>query len=235
MYRVNDGALVQLNFVGAEKIPVVIVDDFLLDADDIKKSAEPLTFDIDKMTYYPGLRYPVDGVYGISLVRATSQILKAAFNLDLDVIGSVENYFSMVVLAPDQLSPYQKIPHYDFALKKGVAAIHYLCNEEHGGTSFYRHRATGFEFIDHQRFQSYDAILSRELQSSDTRVGYILDSTDQFEKIGTVQAKYNRLVMYPGCVLHSGDIKKQYALDPSTKTGRLTVTSFIHVKQDLTR
>jgi hypothetical protein len=99
------------------------------------------------------------------------------------------------------------------------------------GTSLYRHIPTNFEYVDEQRYTSYTAKIQERFPTEDKYPeGYINGSTDQFEEILSVDAVFNRLLMYRGTSLHSGKIGKDYNFDPSPATGRLTLTSFFEFK-----
>ena len=122
----------------------------------------------------------------------------------------------------------QRIPHFDAPTRNSLAVIHYLSDAPNSGTSLYRHRETGYEYIDQLRLESYKQNLQRQFDNpSQYPSGYIHGSTKEYEEISSHKAVYNRLLMYRGSSLHSGIIKPDYNLDPSPETGRLTVTSFI--------
>ena len=99
------------------------------------------------------------------------------------------------------------------------------------GTALYRHKPTGFEYVDEQRYTPYmESIEQRYPSESHYPEGYINGSTDCFEEVASFDAVFNRLLMYRGTSLHSGKIGKDYNFDPSPATGRLTLTSFFEFK-----
>ena len=55
---------------------------------------------------------------------------------------------SLVTTPPEKLTYLQRIPHIDSVASKELAFIHYLFKADLGGTAFYRHRKTGFEYVD---------------------------------------------------------------------------------------
>jgi hypothetical protein len=59
---------------------------------------------------------------------------------------------------------------------------------------------------------------------------YINGDNQYYEQIGSYDAKFNRIVMYRGNVLHSANIAPDFNFDPNPRTGRLTLTSFIQCR-----
>ena len=230
--KLGGGARGSTGTAGAEKAPYLVVDGFL---DSPQLMIDSLTdsqkFSADA-TYYPGIRQRASREYSRFLVGALQKKLLSHFDVDISRIRSVESYFSIITREPDKLDFMQVIPHFDFPLKRGLASILYLCDSSKGGTSLYRHKRTGFERIDQERFSLYKDTLEKEFNSSSEALdGYINETNNFFEKIHSFDAKFNRLVMYRGSSLHSGDISADYDFDPSPRTGRLTLTSFIHVNE----
>ena len=62
-----------------------------------------------------------------------------------------------------------------------IAVLHYLFDTPHGGTSFYRHRSTGFESITPERAEDYAARLRQELEASPPPAAYTTGDTELFE------------------------------------------------------
>lgn len=228
--RLNRNAKIKHGYIGVERAPLLLVDDFLDNVDCLNAAESICAAPIKDKTFYPGLRSHASKEYQFNLIAGLSRPLETHFGVSMADVKSIESYFSVVTLKPEDLSPFQRIPHFDFPLTQGLAAIHFLCDETFGGTSFYRHRDTRFEYIDESRFPVYKAKLEKELNSGNSSQGYITGSNALFEKIFSVPAKYNRLAIYRGSSLHSGDIDDSYRCDTPSKSSRLTVTSFIHFK-----
>ena len=153
------------------------------------------------------------------------------FQLEVRQIKSAVSKFSIVTTRPDDLDLLQRIPHFDSPSRKGLAFVHYLHSIPSMGTALYRHKPTGFEYVDEQRYSQYmENIQQRYPTKSDYPEGYINGSTDHFEEVASFDAVFNRLLMYRGTSLHSGKIGKDYNFDPSPATGRLTLTSFFEFK-----
>ena len=57
--------------------------------------------------------------------------------------------------------------------------------------------------------------------------GYITSSTDHYEIIDEFEYRTNRLVIYPGNLLHSGLVRPDRDINPDPSRGRLTANLFI--------
>ena len=228
--RLNKNAKVKSGYIGAEQAPLLLVDDFLDDPSVLNVVEGLRTRPLIDKSLYPGLRSIAPKAYQFSLVAGLSKQLENHFGVSMLDVKSIESYYSVVTAKPCDLSPVQRIPHFDFPLTSGLAAIHYLCGAPFDGTSFYRHRHTGFEYINEARYPLYKKELEEELNGSHLSQSYINQSSKLFEKVFSVPAQYNRLAIYRGSSLHSGDIGEDYKCDEPSESSRLTVTSFIHFK-----
>lgn len=160
-----------------------------------------------------------------------SKLIAEVFQLPQSRIQSVQSFFSIVALPGEKLDVRQRIPHFDIPLKTGIATIHFLCSNKFGGTSFYRHKRTGYEFIDKSRVEPYSDVLYKEIRNQGMpKPVYINGDTAQYQRIASYGAEFNRILIYRSSSLHSGDIAPDYSLDPDPRAGRLSVTSFIKGK-----
>ena len=64
-----------------------------------------------------------------------------------------------------------------------------------------------------------------ELDRHPAPARYFADSDAQFELLGVMPARFNRLVVYRGSLLHSAIVNPR-RLDADPRTGRLTVNTF---------
>lgn len=227
-YVLCEDAKIECFKLGNEQQEVVLVDSYLKGALDLKKYAIEGNEFARADSFYPGLRMPIPQEYTIALLKNLGYFMAQFFGLEIRGIKTAISRFSIVTTAPDDLDLLQRIPHFDSSSRKGLAVVHYLQSIPSMGTALYRHKPTGFEYIDEQRYTSYmNKIEQRYPTKKDYPIGYINGSTDQFEEIASFDAVFNRLVMYRGTSLHSGKIGQDYNFDPHPSTGRLTVTSFI--------
>lgn len=108
--------------------------------------------------------------------------------------------------------------------------MHYLNPGEFGGTGLYRHKPTGYENITVDRVEGYlQSARSFVDQQGQVKPKYFTESTEHYELIEKLDYQQNRLVIYPGSLLHSGyidDCSRDLSSDP--KTGRLTANFFIY-------
>ncbi len=224
----NEAATSRIVRIGREREPLCIIDDFL---------AEPLKFRNQAIqgaaprpddTLYPGLRAPAPEAYQALLDATLRDVASTVFEIDVPLSPSLVSYCSLVATPPEKLKPAQQIPHFDQPNREDLAVMHYFCEPHLGGTSFYRHRSTGFEYVDEARMPGYFESLEREVreQGLPQPPAYICGDTELFERIHEVQAKWNRLVVYRTSSLHSGSIDKDYPFDTNPLTGRFTIASF---------
>ena len=211
---------------GNEQEPIVIIDDFSSDPEGLRAAAAGLTFE-RRGPYYPGIRAGADPSYLRERSESLRQILSDVFGVSHGA-GLVECNYSLVTTRPEDLSVIQRLPHFDSTDRGRFALLHYLSNEKAGGTAFFRHRATGFETVSAERLDTYNAALAGEAEKLGLPPAeYYRGDTDQFEQIGLVEARPNRLAIYRGLTLHSGIIPEDFSFEASPATGRLTVNTFL--------
>lgn len=144
--------------------------------------------------------------------------------------------YSMVTLPPQSLRPYQCICHRDSQnvppQQSIQASVLYLFKDENlGGTGFYEPARS----IDEIALLSHDAsTLSNEAFATKYAIqpGYMHQSSRYFAKIGSVPAKWNRLIFYDGSILHSGDIVAPDKLSSDPLNGRLTLNGFFTCRRN---
>lgn len=217
---------VQHHAIGTGQHPLIIVDDFLKNPDDLIAHAGSLDgFSSDDRNFYPGVRRPTPEPYAQRLASFLETLLTKRCNV-------ITSMFSIANQDPKTLKPVQSIPHYDTSDDNQFGVVHYLCGPEYGGTSFYRHKATGFEQITDEHKPLYQRTLQREATTSGLpEPGYINGDTDLFERFAQVEAKFNRLIIYPSNLLHAGNIFKVDTGHSSLDAQRLTTTSFIRISR----
>lgn len=224
MLRINPDRVVTHLSIGAERLPLVCVDGLFLDPGQIIDLARDAMF-VDVGSNYPGVRAPAPSAYVDALLDAVNGAVTEAFGApmsrDLEMCA-----FSMVTTPPAKLLARQRNPHFDGPETDRIAFIHYLCAPGQGGTSLYRHRSTGLAEITPTNIAAYQATLAAELAKETPAQGYVRDATGLFERIHAVDAVFNRLIVYKGNALHSGDIGPGTVLSEDPGRGRLTVNGF---------
>lgn len=213
--------------VGKEKMPLLVVDNFIKDAQSLVDFCLANNNFTKSDRFYPGLRMEGPQKYMAAMHFYLGELFHAIFGLQKDKWQSGRSLYSMVVLPPEQLNIQQCIPHVDSFSRSAIACVHFLCDDTKGGTSLYRHKKTGFECIDEQRVEEYNQVAIAEGVLDLPQKSYMNGSNYFFKQIACVDAKFNRLVVYPSAVLHSGNIAPDFDFDPNPVSGRLTLNSFI--------
>ena len=219
--------------IGLEKNRILIIDDFMDGAYQlIEQACAMVPFPTEGVTYYPGLRRmitPADTLTDLHVnesMEAIAPLICKVFGLRTFKV--TEASFSLVTRQPQDLSPAQRLPHYDQTHPQFLAVLHYLSPKPQGGTSFYRHRATGFERIAPDRESLYALTRGQEITAGgEPPARYFVDSDPYFERIASFETRFNRLLVYRGSLLHSGDIPADFAFSPDPAVGRLTCNIFI--------
>ena len=211
---------------GLEAQPVVTVFEALADADAVVEIAARHRFGTHG-PFYPGIRAAVSEKIAMPLVEPLLERLIEVFALPRPPLFR-ECYLSVVTHAPAELSPIQRLPHFDGTERERLAVLLYLDKAQRGGTAFYRQRATGFESVDGERFDGYRS----QLEAAIAKHGlpgpaYISGDTEIFEQIHRVSDTFNSMVIYRGNTLHCADLKPDFMPDPDPKLGRLTLNLFL--------
>ena len=213
--------------IGRERAPLLVVDRFVANPDALVEQAKALDFHFTPLAF-PGIRALAPNNYQCLLLEALAPHIVTHFGLPAERLRLAMCHYSLVTLQPAELAPLQRVPHVDSLEHDGLATIHYLFRKELGGTSFYRHRTTGFESVDASREHSYVAAVERELSAPDAPPpAYINGDTALFERIEAQPAVFNRMLVYKRNSLHSGSIPPDFVPDPNPATGRLSINSFI--------
>lgn len=226
--RFNPEAQVRVDYVGTERQPVVCIDRFLVGAESLRAYAIDSNSFGDNTGFYPGIRCAAPEVYYQVLQESLPGLIARVFGIGPEQIACAESTYSLVTTRPEDLHPVQRIPHFDSNRPTELAMIHFLCGSDMGGTSFYRHRSTGYEFIDSQRRERYWAALEADAKTGGIPTpAYINGDTDQFERIASYEAAFNRLLLYRCTSLHSGNIAAGFDFDTDPAKGRLSINTFL--------
>ena len=218
--------------LGDEAEPVMVVDGVMASPQALVDYAAGETFapPPEGENFYPGLLAPAPLDYVGALCRALAPAIIEAFGLrDVKLAGATCNY-SLVTLAPERLNTAQRLPHVDTDDPLQFAVLHYLCDAPFGGTAFYRHRATGYETLRPERLARYKAVLAEELAAAPPPAAYVDGDTAQHERIGQIEARFDRVAVYRSRLLHSGLIAPDAPLSEDPRKGRLTANVFLNFR-----
>jgi hypothetical protein len=227
-FSLNPRPRASLLHVGVEREPVLVVDDLMLRAEAlIDYAAGEVEFEDagGPQGGYPGLRAPAPLPYVNAVVRGLDPLVREAFGLGDVKLARAECRLSMVTLPPGALKATQRVPHVDTFDPLQFAFLHFLCDPRFGGTAFYRQRASGFEAITEARGAAYTQARDRVIGGAEA--DYIRSDTADYERIGAVEARFDRLIVYRSRLLHSGLIPSGIDLPADPRRGRLTANIFV--------
>ena len=220
----------QMLHIGRERAPLLVIDEFAPDPEQLVALAAPRHFRTTTR-YFPGIRAKAPRSYQRLLLETLGETLRDFFGLAGNSLSFSMCHYSLVTTPPGKLEPVQRIPHIDSVDGGGLATVHYLFRQPYGGTAFYRHRSTGYEYVDARRGQPYFAALERELTGTHAPpAAYIDGDTPLFEEIARQEGAFNRMLVYRRNSLHSGCIPAGMPLVPDPLTGRLSINCFIDVE-----
>lgn len=212
--------------LGREGRPLLVIDNCLGQADELVDSAINKVYG-NPATYYPGVRAKVPLAYQQFVLEELGGVIAEIFRPP-NQLRFTSCHFSLVTTPPDKLEYMQRIPHVDSLNNHELAFVHYLFKRDLGGTAFYRHRQTGFEYIDQDRLADYNRYMNSEAAGPHSPApAYIRGDTPLYEQIGQQDGVFNRLILYRRTSLHSGVINPGFVPDANPKTGRLSVTGFL--------
>lgn len=210
---------------------LVFIDDFLENPHDLVEAAAGASFSpypgVAERKGYPGVRAPVPADYSAQLTALMEPLIRLNFDVPQALaLRKSECAFSLTTLRPDELGPLQRTPHFDASTPHHMAVLLYLCGPEHGGTAFYRHKATGLQQVTGDNCEAFLDTYYAELNARPPAQRYFDDGDAHFEFLGMMPARFNRLVVYRGSLLHSAVVNPRLSLSSDPRTGRLTANSF---------
>lgn len=213
--------------IGAEGAPLLVIDDLVSDPDRLVRKAATRHF-VAQSSSFPGIRAPAPLSYQQFLETTLKPLLQEHFDFQPGRFAFPMCHFSLVAQPAEKLAFLQRVPHIDSVRGDGIATVHYLFRGDWGGTAFYRHRQSGFEYIDEKRHRAYFDCLARESRSEEAaRPGYINEDSTLFQRIADVEGVFNRMIVYRRNSLHSGLIDNARVPPADPVAGRLSINSFI--------
>jgi len=229
LFAFNNDAEVRVAHIGRRAIPVTLIDNVLREPQGVASLGFAQSYAADSSNLYPGLRAPMPGIFSTALRAWLTPILQRTGVLeDNRAIYRDVSFFSVVTTASTDLLPIQRIPHYDSTDPNLFAAVIYLCGTSFSGTSFYRHRKTGYEEITEENRHNYQIALDSDMRVHGApQKEYMNGDSVLFEAIFSTELKFNSAVIYPGRILHAGNIKRQFEPPKDKSDWRLTVTSLL--------
>lgn len=226
---INPAARIRIVPVGRSREPVVVVEEALLDPQSAIEQAARLSFEAadEGRGGYPGLRAKAPRALAGLLVDGTMPLIERVFGLRPSSLSGFDASFSIVTAAPETLHPMQRIPHIDTRDPRRIAILCYLARHSIGGTAFFRQVSTGIEQVDPDSFGAYEAARRSDLARLPPGGSYPGAGTPGYSETAHFEARFNRLLVYRSCSIHSGTIPSDAALSADPRRGRLTVNLFI--------
>ncbi|RME68752.1 MAG: hypothetical protein D6782_00745 [Alphaproteobacteria bacterium] len=217
---------VAIYFMGAEKRPIIVIENFIPEPGVLLEEAKRAAFR-PFVRFFPGVQAPFPFARLNTFLAPHAAHICRAFGF-AQLPPTIECGFALVTTPPDKLLPLQRIPHIDTPDNDRIAVLAYISGERFGGTAFYRHKSTGFEFIDAARVAAYNTALDRDVEKHGVPApSYICGDTGLFERIAAFDAKPGRALIYHSNSLHSGTIRNAQALSNDVAEGRLTLNAFL--------
>ena len=214
----------------------IVIDEALVDPERLVQFAgdQRDTFQAVDFNAYPGVLLPAPAPLSAALNDFFARHIRRHFDARRTL--RMHSRFALVTLPPQALQPCQQVCHRD---SQGLderesiqASVLYLFKDESlGGTSFYEPARSEEEI----QWLFHDAsTLSPEAFARKYAIepGYIHGSNQYFTRVGSVPAKWNRMIFYDGSLLHSGDITAPEKISADPLTGRLTLNGFFTCRRN---
>lgn len=231
LIQINPKAALKVRKVGKEGTPLIIIDDFAQDTTAvIDYACDSANYGPDTTSAYPGVRAKLPRDYVITVLNAVYRLLFQVYSVPANLgMKPVNTVYSVITRPEEDLEVKQRLPHFDSNGPYYLAILHYLQPGDFCGTGLFRHRPTGYEKILENRSAEYHR--SQELflsEHGNPPRKYIRASDDHYELYDQIDYQPNRLVVYPGSLLHSGLVIPEVDIDPNPQTGRLTANVFVN-------
>lgn len=231
--QVNPGASLKVVNVGYEQTPVIIIDDFAVDtADIVDYACRSVEYGPDGTSAYPGVRGKLPRGYVIPVLNKIFRLLFQVFSVPASLgLKPVNTVYSLISCPEDELTPAQCVPHFDSNGPYYLAVLHYLNTGSFCDTGLFRHKPTGFEkILENRRDEFFESSRAFTQAHGQPPRKYINATNDHFELYERIEYRPNRLVAYPGSLLHSGLVDPAVDINPDPATGRLTANIFVDFK-----
>ena len=214
--------------IGHEQTRVLLIDNAFQHIDAVQEMAAAQTYTPENATYYPGVRAPCPTGLRDAMLAVSTGLIRQAYQLSSHQrLADQGSWLSLAATPPEQLHPLQCVPHFDSQHSTDFAIMLYVNDGGYQGTGFYRHNPTGFENITPSRWPGFEA--SRRAYESEfgrRKQDYFASSNDEYTLMGKIDYMPNRMVIYPGTLLHSGLVDSNADLSTNPTSGRLTVNVF---------
>jgi hypothetical protein len=217
---------IQIHALGAEQRPLILIDGFAPQPQQLVAEAQACAF-APLGRFFPGVRAPFALQRFDCMMAPHQALVRRVFGAER-AYCAIDCTLSLVTTPERELHALQRIPHIDTTDPDRLAVLVYLSGARFGGTGFFRHKSTGYEFIDASRSAAYNAALDADVaQHGPPAQAYVTGDTPLYEMIASFAFKPGRALIYSVQSLHSGLIQAPEALSGDPGTGRLTLNGFV--------
>jgi hypothetical protein len=212
-----------------------VIDGALADPDALIGWARRQAFSPPRGYPYPGLVCDAQPTVAQLMTEFFARTVRGAMGARRTLDSTTR--FSLVTVPPDELEPRQWQCHRDRIAANPhevlfAASVLYLFRDAAlGGTSFYTPRQLAART---DRLIADSQTLSAPEFSSryGLKPGYMAGSNAYFERIASVPAAWNRMIVYDGSLFHSADIDHPERMSANPAQGRLTLNGFFTCKRN---
>ncbi|WP_434939469.1 DUF6445 family protein [Shewanella sp. HL-SH8] len=232
MYSLSSNLKINLTHIPHSNASIWIIDNVIDDFDKVLHYCDKIAYfnpvGADG-TLFPGMRDEMPKPYYRLLSSLFNRLSEHPQGHIFKQFQIIKSWLSKVTLPPEQLDVIQTMPHFDSLSVNHIAAVHYLNDNCLGGTSFYRYKGIDKLQLAHEDKAVILKMVEEVKQAADVRGGYINETDQFFEKVFSVDAKSNRLIIYASNILHSANITEAVEFDKSSSYNRTTINSFFSV------
>lgn len=228
-FRPNPKCTMALRELGPDKVPLIIADNLLANPQDWLRFAEEnvhFARGPDGGVHFPGVRGPVPDVYIDILFGILGPVIEKAYGFVRDRLTE-RAMFSLTTTPPQELQPLHKVPHYDGVGLQRLSAVHFMFKGDQGGTAFYRQRTTGISLVTRENVDELCEARDAYISNVGVGEGYLVQSNEGYEQLLDVEPRFDRIVLFPGNLLHSGSVNSVSGLARDIYRGRLTINTFL--------
>ena len=184
-------------------IPIVVVDNLYVNPEEVRKFSSILPYTKSKYVLQssPGKRVKLD----LDIRHLQDFTYKLIGQNKTNTFLPPSLIFNRI-RSDEVLSDNQTTPHTDSVRGLSHAIVIYLNTEEEcaGGTAFYRHKETGISFV--KNIDDFKKVY--ESKKSNYK-DFITESNDDWELLDLIEMKFNRMIIYPPNIYHSGYINRK--------------------------
>ena len=209
LFATRPAAKVSIGYIDGQ-VPYLTVDGILADPAAVRAAALALPFS-PAPAHYPGrlARFPAGDPSLTGFLHSVAGLVTRDYlprlpampgGARLPALRGIDSDFAITDTHPSELRAQQREPHVDAV---PIFGLLYLNEEPRGGTLFFKPRASS--------------------GTPGAESGYPSPAHERFEVCGRIEGLYNRLAIYPGFVLHSGEIAGEWiGSDIRFRSPRLT-------------